>query len=200
MPKQTYLNLEKEKKDRLLEACFEEFSQYTFTESSINRIIKSADISRGSFYQYFENKEDCYLEVLGIIAQEKYALFKDVVHDESHSVFDDYINMLSQVRVWMEAQPRYYKIGILMQKDDSDFIKKLNEKNPNLQDYFNYLIRKDQDKGIIRKDIDPVLLTEVLTSTSQKILLELFVNKEYDLMLKKSREIIQLLQKGTNVQ
>lgn len=140
------------------------------------------------------------MEVLGIIAQEKYALFKDVVQDESHSVFDDYINMLSQVRVWMEAQPRYYKIGILMQKDDSDFIKKLNEKNPSLQDYFNYLVRKDQDKGIIRKDIDPVLLTEVLTSTSQKILLELFVNKEYDLMLKKSREIIQLLQQGTNVQ
>lgn len=200
MPKQTFYNLEKDKKDRLLEACFEEFSQYTFTESSINRIIKSGEISRGSFYQYFENKEDCYMEVLGIIAQEKYALFKDVVQDESHGVFDDYINMLSQVRVWMEAQPRYYKIGILMQKDDSDFIKKLNDKNPNLQDYFNYLIRKDQEKGIIRKDIDPVLLTEVLTGISQKILLELFVNKEYDLMLEKSREIIQLLQKGTNVQ
>jgi TetR/AcrR family transcriptional regulator len=200
MPKQTFYNLEKEKKDRLLEACFEEFSQYTFTESSINRIIKSAEISRGSFYQYFENKEDCYMEVLGIIAQEKYALFKDVVQDESHGVFDDYINMLSTVRVWMEAQPRYYKIGILMQKDDSDFIKKLNDKNPNLQDYFNYLIRKDQERGIIRKDIDPVLLTEVLTGISQKILLELFVNKEYDLMIKKSREIIQLLQQGTNVQ
>jgi len=200
MPKQTFYNLEKDKKDRLLEACFEEFSQYTFTESSINRIIKSAEISRGSFYQYFENKEDCYMEVLGIIAQEKYALFKDVVQDESHNVFDDYINMLSTVRVWMEAQPRYYKIGILMQKDDSDFIKKLNDKNPNLQDYFNYLIRKDQEKGIIRKDIDPVLLTEVLTGISQKILLELFENKEYDLMLEKSREIIQLLQKGTNVQ
>lgn len=200
MPKQTFYNLEKDKKDRLLEACFEEFSQYTFTESSINRIIKGAEISRGSFYQYFENKEDCYMEVLGIIAQEKYALFKDVVQDESHNVFDDYIKMLSTVRVWMEAQPRYYKIGILMQKDDSDFIKKLNDKNPNLQDYFNYLIRKDQDKGIIRKDIDPELLTEVLTGISQKILLELFVNKEYDLMLEKSREIIQLLQKGTNVQ
>jgi AcrR family transcriptional regulator len=200
MPKQTFYNLEKDKKDRLLEACFEEFSQYTFTESSINRIIKSAEISRGSFYQYFENKEDCYMEVLGIIAQEKYALFKDVVQDESHGVFDDYINMLSTVRVWMEAQPRYYKIGILMQKDDSDFIKKLNDKNPNLQDYFNYLIRKDQEKGIIRKDINPELLTEVLTGISQKILLELFVNKEYDLMIEKSREIIRLLQQGTNVQ
>ena len=98
MPKQTFYNLEKDKKDRLIEACLEEFSSYTFTDSSINRIIKNAEISRGSFYQYFEDKEDCYMEVLGMIAQEKYALFKDVVSDESHGVFDDYLNMLKQVR------------------------------------------------------------------------------------------------------
>ena len=53
MPKQTFYNLEKDKKDRLIEACLEEFSSYTFTDSSINRIIKNAEISRGSFYQYF---------------------------------------------------------------------------------------------------------------------------------------------------
>lgn len=200
MPKQTYLNLDKEKKDRLIEACLEEFSNYTFTDASINRIIKNADISRGSFYQYFEDKEDCYMEILSIIAQEKYELFKDVVQDESQSVFDDYINMLKQVRVWMEAQPRYYKIGILMQKDDSDFIRKLNEKNPSLSTYFLYLIKKDQDKGLIRNDIDPSLLAEVLTSTSQKILLEHFENQEYDLMIMKSKQIIQIIQNGTKVQ
>lgn len=200
MPKQTFYNLEKDKKDRLIEACLEEFSSYTFTDSSINRIIKNAEISRGSFYQYFEDKEDCYMEVLGMIAQEKYALFKDVVSYESHGVFDDNLNMLKQVRVWMEAQPRYYKIGILMQKDDSDFIRKLNEKNPSMKDYFIYLIKKDQDKGLIRKEIDPNLLSEVLTSTSQKILLELFMNKEYELMIEKSKQIINLLQNGTKVQ
>lgn len=200
MPKQTFYNLEKDKKDRLIEACLEEFSSYTFTDSSINRIIKNSDISRGSFYQYFENKEDCYMEILGMIAKEKYELFKDVVSDESHGVFDDYLNMLKQVRVWMEAQPRYYKIGLLMQNDDSYFIRKLNEKNPSVNDYFIYLIKKDQDKGLIRKDIDPYLLSEVLTSTSQKILLELFENKEYDLMIEKSKQIIHLLQNGTKVQ
>ena len=180
MPKQTYNNLDKDKKERLIEACLEEFSHYTFSDSSINRIIKNCDISRGSFYQYFENKEDCYMEILGIIAQEKYEIFKNVVKDESFSVFDDYINMLKQVRVWMERQPRYYKIGLLMQKDDSDFVAKLNENNPSMSEYFNYLIRKDQEKGLIRKDIDPKLLAEVLTITSQKILTEFFLNKEYD--------------------
>jgi len=200
MPKQTYYNLDKDKKDRLLEACFEEFSQYTFTDASINRIIKSANISRGSFYQYFDDKEDCYMEILGMIAQEKYELFKDVVNDESHSVFDDYLNMLKQVRIWMDRQPRYYKIGILMQKDDSDFIHKLIEKNPSLGDYFIYLIKRDQERGLIRKDVDPHLLSDVLISTNQKILLEHFEKKEYESMIEKSIQIIHLLQNGTKVQ
>lgn len=200
MPKQTYYNLDKDKKDRLIEACLEEFSHYTFTDASINRIIKNCDISRGSFYQYFENKEDCYMEILGMIAQEKYELFKDVVNDESQSVFDDYLNMLKQVRIWMDRQPRYYKIGILMQKDDSDFIHKLIEKNPSLGDYFIYLIKRDQEKGLIRKDVDPHLLSDVLISTNQKILLEHFEKKEYESMFEKSKQIIHLIQNGTKVQ
>lgn len=200
MPKQTYYNLDKDKKDRLIEACLEEFSSYTFTDASINRIIKNCDISRGSFYQYFENKEDCYMEILGMIAQEKYELFKDVVNDESQSVFDDYLNMLKQVRIWMDRQPRYYKIGILMQKDDSDFIHKLIEKNPSLGDYFIYLIKRDQEKGLIRKDVDPHLLSDILISTNQKILLEHFEKKEYESMFEKSKQIIHLIQNGTKVQ
>ena len=79
MAKPTYYNLEKDKQERLVDACMEEFSSYTFSDASINRIIKRAEISRGSFYQYFEDKEDCYLEMLGIIAEEKYRIFKDVV-------------------------------------------------------------------------------------------------------------------------
>ena len=64
MAKPTYYNIEKDKQERLVDACMEEFSSYTFSDASINRIIKRAEISRGSFYQYFEDKEDCYLEML----------------------------------------------------------------------------------------------------------------------------------------
>lgn len=60
MPKQTFFNLSEEKKARLLKAAHQEFSQYGFSESSINRIIKLAQIPRGSFYQYFEDKQDLY--------------------------------------------------------------------------------------------------------------------------------------------
>lgn len=64
MPKQTFYNLEKEKQNKIIEAAVLEMEQYPLDELSINRVIKTADISRGSFYQYFEDKDDLVSYVL----------------------------------------------------------------------------------------------------------------------------------------
>lgn len=58
MASERFLKLDKEKQERILTAAKEEFSSVPFDEVSINRIIRSAGISRGSFYTYFEDKED----------------------------------------------------------------------------------------------------------------------------------------------
>lgn len=58
MPTATFFRLPEEKRERLIEACWAELTRVRFTEVSINRIIAAARIPRGSFYQYFEDKED----------------------------------------------------------------------------------------------------------------------------------------------
>lgn len=58
MPTQRFLNLKEEKKQIILEAAAHEFSRVPYSSASINQIIKEADISRGSFYTYFEDKDD----------------------------------------------------------------------------------------------------------------------------------------------
>lgn len=58
MPTSTFFRLPEEKRSRLIEACWEEVSRVRFTELSISRIIAAARIPRGSFYQYFNDKED----------------------------------------------------------------------------------------------------------------------------------------------
>jgi AcrR family transcriptional regulator len=58
MPRQTFFNLPPEKQKRLLNAIHDEFSRVPFNEVSINQIVQLAGIPRGSFYQYFENKQD----------------------------------------------------------------------------------------------------------------------------------------------
>lgn len=63
MIKKTFYNLPEEKRQRIIEAIMKEFASATTEKVSINRIIKSANISRGSFYQYFDDKVDL-VEVL----------------------------------------------------------------------------------------------------------------------------------------
>lgn len=60
MPSQTFFNLSEEKRRRIYSALYCELVRVPFPEISINQIIKNADIPRGSFYQYFENKDDAF--------------------------------------------------------------------------------------------------------------------------------------------
>ena len=65
MPTTTFFNLPPPKRERLLGAAVEEFEKKPFNEVSINRIIQAAEIPRGSFYQYFEDKMDLFRYILG---------------------------------------------------------------------------------------------------------------------------------------
>lgn len=60
MPSETFLNLSKEKQEKLLNAAKKEFSKESYANASINQMIKEANISRGSFYMYFKDKKDIY--------------------------------------------------------------------------------------------------------------------------------------------
>lgn len=58
MPKETFLNLSKEKQNKILNAAKKEFERVSLEQALIKNIVEEAGIARGSFYQYFESKED----------------------------------------------------------------------------------------------------------------------------------------------
>ncbi|MBL8102711.1 MAG: TetR/AcrR family transcriptional regulator [Anaerolineales bacterium] len=76
MPKQTFLNLPDEKRQTVVNAAIDEFAEYGFESASINRIVANSGISKGSFYQYFEDKMDVFKYLMDVIAQEKTEFFK----------------------------------------------------------------------------------------------------------------------------
>ena len=60
MPSDTFFRLPEAKRERLMEAAWEEFTAVRCADASINKIIQSAGIPRGSFYQYFADKDDLF--------------------------------------------------------------------------------------------------------------------------------------------
>jgi AcrR family transcriptional regulator len=60
MPKSTFFALPKERRDRLVREAIVEFSDRTYAEASLSQIARRAEIPKGSFYQYFDDKLDLY--------------------------------------------------------------------------------------------------------------------------------------------
>lgn len=68
MPKQTFYNLSTEKQKKIIKSARKEFSRVPLAEASIQNIVQDADIARGSFYQYFEDKEDLFEYIVEEVA------------------------------------------------------------------------------------------------------------------------------------
>ena len=81
MPTERFLRLPKEKIEAIRIAAAKEFMRVPLEEASINRIVHDADISRGSFYTYFEDKQD---------------LLKWLICNQAEQHFTSYITMLDE--------------------------------------------------------------------------------------------------------
>lgn len=69
MPSERFFKLPVEKREKIHAAAMQEFCTVPMEHVSINRIVQAAGISRGSFYTYFEDKQD----VLQYLMQESRA-------------------------------------------------------------------------------------------------------------------------------
>lgn len=148
MPTQRFLKLKEEKKQAILEAAVHEFSRVPYSSASINQIIKEADISRGSFYTYFEDKDDlmrymlrgfrdgCQNKILGTLDEQSgdpfaaaLRLLEAVVEEgEGGLGYKMYRNMLSDLS--LVNQNHLFGIKGFMFQDEGyqEFIEKLYER------------------------------------------------------------------------
>lgn len=81
MPKETFFNLPRDKRNLIISAAIEEFSKADYNTASINQICKKSNIPKGSFYQYFTDKLDLYVYIMTIAIEEKIKFFSDVISE-----------------------------------------------------------------------------------------------------------------------
>lgn len=93
MPKATFFNLPAEKQEILIEAAKKEFSRVSPHEASISNIVKTAKIPRGSFYQYFDDKDDAFFYVLELHSNMGMRRFIACLKDADGDIFETAIFM-----------------------------------------------------------------------------------------------------------
>lgn len=192
MPKNTFYNLDESKRQVIFRAAVVEFSTHRFSDASINRIIKTAGIPRGSFYQYFVDKQDIFLHVFEEILKEKQEILRNAtdVNPEAN-VFDLCLQTVKASYEWSRARPEYSQISMLMEIDNSGFIANLRATSAKeLKD----VVERDKGRGLIRREIDSDLIVEMIYTL---IIKEGFwIGLDRETFLRKISDVITVIKDG----
>ena len=93
---ETFLNLNEEKQTKIYQALFNEYCQFPLEEVSVKNIVTKANIPRGSFYQYFTNKEGALIYLIKKNQQTDENFFEDInslsIYKLIESIFYNEIN------------------------------------------------------------------------------------------------------------
>lgn len=115
MPTERFARLPAEKQESIRIAAISEFTRVPFEKVSINKIIQNADISRGSFYTYFEDKRDLLQYVFSDILMQAHLFCREsLIRNKGNywkmleELFDDWFQL-----EWSENLMELARIAIL---------------------------------------------------------------------------------------
>jgi AcrR family transcriptional regulator len=171
MPKQTFLNIEDNKRTTFINAFLIAFTKTQYDDTSISLVLKENGFAKGSFYQYFENKLDLFNYLIKYSSETKFKY----IHDIKRENFEDF---------W-EYWRAIYKAGIQFDEDSpiqSNFLYQLSkntesislkamfecQKKATLQ-YFEHLIEHEIGLGIFRDDLPKHLMANFILETSTQL-------------------------------
>lgn len=154
MPKQTFFNLPQDKRDRIIDVAIDEFAENEYRTASISHMVDQADIAKGSFYQYFADKEDLYRYILQIAGEQKQQFLRDRPPPSDMNVFA-YLRWLALEGVRFElAHPRLAQIGYRAVSGGGyppEFIAEATEQG---MTFFRQLVALGKSQGDIAPEID----------------------------------------------
>lgn len=157
MPKETFFNLPHEKQQRIIKAAIDEFSERHYSQVSINGIIKQADIPKGSFYQYFENKDDVYIHLFTQVSDSKMELFKSLWKEIPRLTFKEYMmHYIGELKKLGASDDQMAKLKHEFLNECPQEIKKqiLKTEMPKSINTFKKVIEAYVEKGEFQKGLD----------------------------------------------
>lgn len=157
MPKETFYNLPDKKRERIEKIAIDEFSSKGYDQATISAIVKKAEIAKGSFYQYFDNKEDLFKHIMDLIAKEKIAFMSPVLKNPKEHKFLTLIKEVYLSAVKFGAnRPKLLFIASELNNNKSHPVYKefVEEGKKKSLEIFSSLIELAIERGELREDID----------------------------------------------
>jgi len=154
--KEAFDKIPEEKRKRILDAATDEFANYGFENTSIQQIAKRAEISVGSVYKYFENKD----ELFAMVVKENLTLLEELLLHHSSSNEDVIVKaekVLKELLKFSKKHPQLIKLYCAITTgNNTEFSRLLAQRVESISaKVYTEVIEKAQSTGDVRKDIDP---------------------------------------------
>ncbi len=159
-----------ERRDQLIEAALDEFTKRSYDDASLNSIIKSAGISKGTFYYHFENKEALYLYLLEHSVAEKWKYIekrtKEMGQDDvGMGIFDMFKFQARLGAEFGKLHPRYHQLSIMFSKEKGKeiFDKASDILGTDSDEMLREMIEEAIENGELRNDLPKEFVINMVT-------------------------------------
>lgn len=179
MPTLTFLNLPKEKQDTIIEASIKEFKRVLLKDASINKIIKDANIPRGSFYNYFEDINDLYIYSISKYKQRFVKIFNEALKKTNGDLVETTKTIYDKIVIdCTKTEHKQLMKNIFLNINYNITIKNRIECDA-LNDKFKVLElleKVDKTKLNIKEDEELLDIIDIIISVAMHGLIEVFLN------------------------
>ncbi|MDO5970271.1 TetR/AcrR family transcriptional regulator [Flavivirga aquimarina] len=147
MPKETFLKLNEAKRKQITDAFLKECAVKTYDEASVSVVVKKLGIAKGSIYQYFDNKLDLFLYLIGECSAVKMPYVESIKRE-------DYSDFWSYFRDLFLCGYRFDKENPLQSHFLHSLLENLN--SPSIKHLFKDMMKQTVSafEGIVENEIE----------------------------------------------
>lgn len=171
MPTNTFFNLPAEKKHKILKAANKEFARVPLEQASIKNIVEDAEIARGSFYQYFENKQDLFEYIMTSKTGDMEKNLIEMIEQENGNIINIFINIydhLIEVGKIRRNNKLFRQIFENIKTSDNLMLTRKEELNKKLEKILQDLYSKNKDILNIKNEEEFKLVIEILSAITRR--------------------------------
>jgi AcrR family transcriptional regulator len=163
MPRERFLNLPAEDRARLLDIAMSEFADHGFEKASLNEILAKAGLSKGSYYYYFDDKEDLFATAVEKATDEFLAHLSLPAPDSltPEAFWPTVLDAIEQQAALFDASKPVHRASLLLteaQRRSARFAPILAK----CRVLWTTLIDEGQRLGCVRKDLPKDMLVRLI--------------------------------------
>jgi TetR/AcrR family transcriptional regulator len=200
-----FLSLNQEKQERILNAALKEFAQKGYENASTNEIVKSAEISKGLLFHYFNNKKELYLFLYNHFVEVLMEEFFNELDFNERDIFERLKSLMILKSKLMVRHPEVFDFMMSASMEASEEVKEaLNSTNTQLMQasygrlFENIDLTKFQEGMDIQRTINIIMWT-LEGFSNQELEKAKRLNKglhDFDSAFKEAEVYIEMLKKS----